>query len=51
MNSFLIGVYYDDDSHTYVASYSNSIDIALNARSYEDAVLEADMIEPFEYVD
>ena len=49
MNDFLIGVEYDAASNTYVACYSNCVNIPLAATSYEDAILEADMIEPYEY--
>jgi hypothetical protein len=51
MNDFLIGIEYDAATRTFVACYSNCINIPLAASTYEDAVLEADMIEPYEYVD
>lgn len=50
MNDFLIGIEYDASTNTFVACYSNSVNIALAATSFEDAVLEADMIEPYEYL-
>jgi len=46
MNNFLISVDYDDNSNAYVASYLHGQTITLNATNFQDAVLEADMLEP-----
>ena len=49
MNNFLIGIEYDSLSEAYVACYAEGQTILLGATTYHDAVLEADMIEPYEY--
>lgn len=49
MNNFLISIEYDSLSEAYVACYADGQNILLGATTYHDAVLEADMIEPYEY--
>lgn len=49
MNNFLIGIEYDPLSEAYMACYADGQNILLGAATYHDAVLEADMIEPYEY--
>lgn len=49
MSNFLIGVELDDVLGVYVANYLHGQTIVLNATTYQDAVLEADMLEPHEY--
>jgi hypothetical protein len=46
MSNFLIGVDRDEVTGVYVASYLHGQTIVLNATTYHDAVLEADMLEP-----
>ena len=46
MSNFLIGVDRDESTGVYVASYLHGQTITLNATNYQDAVLEADMLEP-----
>lgn len=50
MTNFLIGVEYDTVSGAYMASFFEGQTILLNATGYHDAVLEADMLEPEDYV-
>lgn len=47
--NFLLNVEYDDISECYVACYSEGEVIQLGANSYEDAVLEADMLDVQNY--
>jgi hypothetical protein len=49
MSNFLISIDYDPVSSGYVASYFNGQTITLSASTYQDAVLEADMLEPENY--
>ncbi len=49
MNNFMIGIEYDKSTNSYSACYADGTQIELAAVTYEDAVLEADMIEPYEY--
>lgn len=49
MSNFLIGVEYDVVSGSYMACYLHGQTILLNATTYHDAVLEADMLEPEDY--
>lgn len=49
MSNFLISVDYDPDSGGYMASYFDGQTIMLSASTYQDAVLEADMLEPENY--
>ncbi len=49
MENFLVDIAYDPVYNCYMACYSNDVVIQLGASTYEDAVLEADMIEVYEY--
>jgi hypothetical protein len=49
MSNFLISIDYDPVSSVYVASYFHGQTITLSASTYQDAVLEADMLEPENY--
>lgn len=49
MGNFLISVDFDPSTEGYMASFFNGQTIQLQANTYHDAVLEADMIEPEEY--
>ena len=49
MDNFLTGIEYDPVYGSYMACYADGTVIQLAATSYQDAVLEADMIEPYEY--
>lgn len=46
VSNFLISVERDEVSGAYVASFLHGQTIVLNATTYQDAVLEADMLEP-----
>jgi hypothetical protein len=50
MQNFLIEVAYDEMSGSYMACYTDGQNIMLGANTYQDAVLETDMISPEEYV-
>lgn len=49
MNNFFTGIEYDEVFGCYMACYADGTVIQLSADTYHDAVLEADMIEPYEY--
>lgn len=49
MSNFLISIDHDPVTGGYMASYFNGQTIMLSASSYQDAVLEADMLEPEDY--
>lgn len=49
MNNFFTGIEYDPVYGSYLACYADGTVIQLGATTYQDAVLEADMIEPYEY--
>lgn len=46
MGNFLISIDYDPVSGGFMASYFDGQSIMLAASTYQDAVLEADMLEP-----
>lgn len=46
MSNFLISVERDETSGAYMACFLHGQTIVLNAITYQDAVLEADMLEP-----
>ncbi len=43
--NFLIGIEYNPSNGSYTACLADGQNILLNAATYEDAVLEADMID------
>lgn len=45
MNDFLIEIVYEPVYGSYMACYSNGQNILLGATTYEDAVMETDMLE------
>lgn len=49
MGNFLISVDLDPVSGSYMACFAEGQVILLNAATYHDAVLEADMLEPEDY--
>ena len=49
MGNFLTGIEYDTVYGSYLACYADGTVIQLGATTYEDAVLEADMVESYEY--
>ena len=49
MDNFLINVEYDEVYNSWMACYADGTTIQLGADTFEDAVLEADLIEPYEY--
>ena len=49
MSNFLISIDYDPASGGYMASYFEGQTIMLNATTYHDAVLEADLMEPAQH--
>jgi len=46
MANFLISVERDESSGGYVACFLHGQTIVLNATNYQDAVLEADLLDP-----
>jgi len=46
MTNFLISVERDESSGEYMACFLHGQTIVLNGTTYQDAVLEADMLEP-----
>jgi len=49
MNNFLIEIVYDSIHNAYMACYSSGQNIILDATTYQDAVMEADLIDLWEY--
>ena len=49
MTNFLVSVDHDTVSGGYMACFAEGQVIMLNATTYHDAVLEADMLEPEDY--
>lgn len=49
MDDFLVDIQYDAVSNCYVANYFSGKTIQLGATNYQDAVLEADLIDIGEY--
>lgn len=45
MENFIIDIAFDEDYNSYIATYSNSDIVVLDATNYQDAVLEADMLD------
>ena len=50
MQNFLIEIVYEELTGSYMACYSDGQNILLGASTYQDTVLETDMISPEEYV-
>ena len=50
MGNFLVDIEYDSVYNSYMACYSNGQVIQLAAGTYTDAVLEADLIDTWEYL-
>ena len=50
MQNFLIEIVYDELFGSYMACYTDGQNIMLGASTYQDAVLETDMISPEEFV-
>ena len=49
MGNFLVSVESDPVSGGYMACFAEGQVVVLNAMTYHDAVLEADMLEPEDY--
>jgi len=49
MSNFLIEVEYNPITGSYMACYASGQNILLSGNTYQDAVLEADLINPEEY--
>jgi hypothetical protein len=49
MSNFLISVEHDPATGGYMACFAEGQVILLNATTYQDAVMEADMLEPEDY--
>jgi hypothetical protein len=49
MSNFLVSVEQDPSSGGYMACFAEGQVIVLNATNYQDAVMEADMLEPENY--
>ena len=49
MDNFLVEVVREEVYGSFMACYSDGTNIQLGADTYHDAVLEADMIDPWEY--
>lgn len=45
MDNFLISIEYDSVANSYMACYADGETISLNSTNYQDAVLEADMLD------
>jgi hypothetical protein len=45
MDNFIIDVAFDEGHDSYIANYSDGNIVVLNANNYQDAVLEADMLD------
>ena len=44
MSNFMIGIEYDARNGAYTACYLDGTSVSLSANTYEDAVLEADLL-------
>lgn len=44
MSNFMIGIEHDNASGTYTACFLDGTSVSLAANTYEDAVLEADLL-------
>ena len=49
VDNFLIDIEYHPVTGSFVAQYASGQNILLGANTYQDAVLEADLINPEEY--
>ena len=49
MENFLVEIVYVDMNGAYMACYADGQNVLLNAATYHDAVLEADLLSPSEY--
>jgi hypothetical protein len=45
MDNFLISIEYDSVANSYIACFADGETISLNSTNYQDAVLEADMLD------
>lgn len=48
MENFIIDIAFDEGNNSYIATYSDGDTVILDATNYQDAVLEADMLENVE---
>jgi len=46
MSNFIISVERDESTGSYIATFLHGQTIVLNATTYQDAILEADMLDP-----
>jgi len=46
MSNFIISVERDESTGSYTATFLHGQTIVLNATTYQDAILEADMLDP-----
>ena len=49
MGNFLVQVEYDPGTNNYYAQFADGDTVNLNASNYQDAVIEADHINPANY--
>jgi hypothetical protein len=45
MENFIIDIAFDEEYNSYIATYSDGDIVVLDSTNYEDAVLEADMLD------
>jgi hypothetical protein len=49
MDNFLISIEYDSSANSYMACFADGETVSLNSTNYQDAVLEADMLDMSNY--
>jgi hypothetical protein len=49
MGNFLVQIEYDPGTNNYYAQFADGDTVNLNASNYQDAVIEADQINPANY--
>lgn len=49
MDNFLISIEYDSSANSYMACFADGETVSLNSTNYQDAVLEADMLDMNSY--
>jgi hypothetical protein len=49
MDNFIIDIKFDEDYSSYIATFSDGDIVVLDASNYQDAVMEADMLDMVEF--
>jgi hypothetical protein len=49
MENFIIDIKFDEEYNSYITYFANGESVVLDATNYQDAVMEADMLDMVEF--